>query len=344
MTNASPTNEPQHLYEVSWAYTPSSIFAFDSGTGILIDANPAAEALSKYSREELIGRHMTMLHPEDERERVAAEYLTPGNQPTSHPGLHLQCKDGQCIPIRSSTSKSVLLDGRIISICVYLDITDRVAYEHQLSTQNWALSAYALAALALGQVRPSEELLLQAICDAITNKSIYVLAWIGIVEDSIRVAAKGGTGQGFLDGMRFSYSKNAPETQGPTGTCINTGELQVMKDSETVAAFRPWRERAKKYGIRSIASIPLRIEDGWLGSISVGAPQPNAFEPMAIEVLRHLAEQIQSGVYAVEQRRLLLAERAHAAKIEGQLTETLSAMVAPIVLAMEMRDPYTAGH
>jgi HD-GYP domain-containing protein (c-di-GMP phosphodiesterase class II) len=65
---------------------------------------------------------------------------------------------------------------------------------------------------------------------------------------------------------------------------------------------------------------------------------------MAIEVLQHLAEQIQSGVHAVEQRRLLLAERAHAAKIERQLTETLSAMVAPIVLAMEMRDPYTAGH
>jgi PAS domain S-box-containing protein len=348
MTNASHTNEPQHLYEMSWAYTPSSIFAFDSGTGILIDANPAAEALSKYSREELIGLSITMLHPEDERERVLAEYLKPGNQPTPHPDLHLQCKDGRCIPIRSSTSKSVLLDGRTISICVYLDITDRVAYEHQLSTQNWALSAYALAALALGQVRPSEELLLQAICDAITYKSIYVLAWIGVMEEgpeeSIRVAAKGGTGQGFLDGIRFSYSKNAPEVQGPTGTCIRTGKLQVMEDSETVAAFRPWREQARKYGICSIASIPLRIEDGWRGSINVGAAQPNSFEPMAIEVLQHLAEQIQSGVHAVEQRRLLLAERAHAAKIERQLTETLSAMVAPIVLAMEMRDPYTAGH
>jgi PAS domain S-box-containing protein len=190
MTNASHTNEPQHLYEMSWAYTPSSIFAFDSGTGILIDANPAAEALSKYSREELIGLSITMLHPEDERERVLAEYLKPGNQPTPHPDLHLQCKDGRCIPIRSSTSKSVLLDGRTISICVYLDITDRVAYEHQLSTQNWALSAYALAALALGQVRPSEELLLQAICDAITYKSIYVLAWIGVMEEGPEVDSR----------------------------------------------------------------------------------------------------------------------------------------------------------
>jgi hypothetical protein len=47
MNSVPHVNEPHHLYEMSWAYTPSSIFAFDSGTGIIIDVNPAAEALSQ---------------------------------------------------------------------------------------------------------------------------------------------------------------------------------------------------------------------------------------------------------------------------------------------------------
>ena len=39
-----------------------------------------------------------------------------------------------------------------------------------------------------------------------------------------------------------------------------------------------------------------------------------------------------------------MAEREHVVRAELQLTKALSAMVTPIVTAMEMRDPYTVGH
>jgi HD-GYP domain-containing protein (c-di-GMP phosphodiesterase class II) len=301
-----------------------------------------------YSRAELIGMHITELHPEAERELVRVEFPKALLLHSPHSDFHIQRKDGCSVPVTIWLSEKLEVAGRLMIIGEFRCLSAHEEREHQISTQNWALGAYAIAALALGRIYSSEELLLQAICDAITNKSVYVLAWIGIAEEGpeklIRVAAKSGTGQGFLEGMGFNYSEGARGDKGPTGTCIRTGELQVMEDSETVATFLPWREQAKNYGIRSIASIPLRIAGGWRGSISVYAAKPNSFEPTAIEVLRHLAEQIQSGVHAVEQKRLLLAEREHTVEVERQLTETLSAMVAPIVLAMEMRDPYTAGH
>jgi putative nucleotidyltransferase with HDIG domain len=62
------------------------------------------------------------------------------------------------------------------------------------------------------------------------------------------------------------------------------------------------------------------------------------------QVFQHLADQIGHGLHAIEQERQLRAEQEHVAKTERQLTDALSAMVAPIVTAMEMRDPYTAGH
>jgi putative nucleotidyltransferase with HDIG domain len=117
-----------------------------------------------------------------------------------------------------------------------------------------------------------------------------------------------------------------------------------MQDTETFAAFEPWRRRAREAGIRSGMVIPFPMENKRRGALMVYAGSPNAFEPVAIEVFQHLAEQIGHGIHALEQEQLLHEERQHLGKLQTQLTEALSAMVAPIVLAMEMRDPYTTGH
>ena len=66
MTNVPTSNEPKSLYELSWTYARDGKVALDADTGLVVDANPAAEALMGYSRAELIGMHVTMLHPDSE--------------------------------------------------------------------------------------------------------------------------------------------------------------------------------------------------------------------------------------------------------------------------------------
>ena len=340
--------EPEKLYELSWNNAQDGKIAVDAAAGSILDANPAMEALTGYSRAELIGMQVPMVHPGAERELVEAEFRQAMPRPAPHFDLHIQRKDGVCVPVAIWSSEKLKQGGRTLVIGEFRDITDQVQRGHQLSAQNWALSAYAIAALALGGGHSSEALLLQAICEAVTHDSVYVLAFVGIAEGGpgkpIRVAASGGSAGGYLDDMHLSWAEDEPEGTGPTGICIRTSELQIMQDSETAAGFLPWRERARQNGIRSIVSIPLSIKDGWRGAMVVCAAIPNAFEPVAIEVFRRLAEQIGDGVHAAEQTRLLLSEREHLAAMQAQLTEALSAMVAPMVAAMEMRDPYTAGH
>jgi PAS domain S-box-containing protein len=341
-------NEPKSLYELAWVYAPGGMFAFDANTGIIVDVNPAAEAMMGYSRAELIGMHQSKLHPEAERDLSKTEFRKAAEHPSLHPGFHLLRKDGHCLPITGWSSKTLVLGGRPVVIVICRDNSELTDRELQLTAQNWALSAYSLTALALGKVHPTEKLLLQAVCDAITHNSVYRLAWIGVVKDSpekpILVLAKGGEGQGYLDGLELSWSADVPEGQGPTGVCIRRGEVQIMKDSETEATFLLWRKRAKKFGIRSSVSMPIQINGYGKGALVVCAAKPNAFEPLAIVVLQHLANQIEQGVHAVVQEIRLLAEHESILKIQEQLTEALSAMVAPIILAMEMRDPYTTGH
>ena len=341
-------NEPQSLYELAWTDAPGSMFAFDANTGVIVDANPAAEAMMGSTREELIGMHQSLLHPETEREAARAEFRKAAERPSPHTGFHLLRKNGACVPVWASSSRTILLAGRSVMIVICRDITEIEQKTHELATQNWALSAYAIAALALGGAHTTEVLLLQAICEAVTRDSAYALAYVGIAEhDSekrVRVAASAGSSRSYLDGMSLSWSEGDLEGLGPTGLCIRTGQVQTMPDSETATEFVPWRERARQNGIRSTVSIPLSIEGGWHGALVVGSALTDAFDTISIEVFKQLAGQIGEGIHAAEQARILLVERESLARMQGQLTEALSAMVAPMVAAMEMRDPYTAGH
>jgi len=105
---------------------------------------------------------------------VKVEFLKAVQEPSQHPGFHIQRKDGRCAPVAISLSKSAVLDSRSVLVCVYFDITDQQEKEHQLSTQNWALGAYAIAALALGGfVLPKSFCCTPFVRPSRTNRPIY---------------------------------------------------------------------------------------------------------------------------------------------------------------------------
>jgi PAS domain S-box-containing protein len=348
MTDVPDAHEPQSFYELGWTCSPNCVLALDCSTGKLFDANPAAEELSGYSRNKLIGMSLLDLHPEVERERVRSEILNALKKPLRClSGFHLQCKNGQCIPVEIWSSKSLKLDGLTMVCFTYRDIIELVKREHQLSAKSWSLSAFSGAALALGRAQSAKGLL-QSICEALTRESIYTLAWVGIAENdaekSVQIAAAAGSGISYLDGLQLSWSEDKPNGRGPTGISLRTGKVQIIDDAEVSESFAPWRERARKVGIRSNVTISFPIEGEKHGVLMVYSAQPNAFEPEAIEVFVHLTREMAYGLHALEQKKLLQAEQQHLARTKIQLSEALSAMVTPIITAMEMRDPYTTGH
>ena len=86
MTYAPPAQDRESLYALSWSYAQDGKFAIDVATGLVVDANPAAQALMGYSREELIGMHVTLLHPEGERGEIEAEIQKTKSSASTHSG------------------------------------------------------------------------------------------------------------------------------------------------------------------------------------------------------------------------------------------------------------------
>lgn len=335
------------IYANCWAYARDAMFVVDSHSGLLVDANPSAEELSGYERQELIGMALDDLH--------SVEVLSSGRSVASRsevlaaPENHssLERKDGEQVAIVFSSSDAFLHEGQWLKLCVLREMSDLEKHRHRLATLQWALSAYAGVALALAHADSSQGLL-QAICEAITRESAYVLAWVGTAENlpgkPVRIVAAAGEAKEDLEGLDVSWAEELASGNGSAGIAIRTGEIDIIADVEAAPRFDPWREWARRIGVYSLVGIPLAGSGDWRGVLVVYAGRAHAFEPGAIEVFGHLAKEISHGLHALRQKEMLEAEHIQRTGAQEKLTEALTSMVSAMVVAVETRDPYTAGH
>jgi len=336
-----------NLLRLAWDHNVDAVMAIDLATELLVEANPASELLTGYNHDELIGIHPSLLHPEEERDAITQAFHRAPKRTTIRSDFHLQHKDGRRIPVRISASPPAASDGHMLSVLAFTDISELKVSEHRLSTQNWALSAYAAAIVALTQdITP--EILLQTVCEAITRESAYLAAWVGIAQNdpgkTIRVGAAAGPAKAMIEELKtWSWDAQASSGESTMARCIRTNEIQIVQDAEMYQR-EEWRELARHHDIRSSVTVPFGVHNSWRGGLLVYAAHPQAFEPEAIRVFQHLAGQIDHGLRSIEQDQQLLAERIQLEKTQKQLTETLSATITAMSVAMEKRDPYTAGH
>lgn len=336
----------ESLYGISWKFAQDGKIAIDPATGIVLDANPAAEALTGYSRDELMGIYLPMLVPREERERVVYELKETTDRPQRYSGYHVRRKDGARIPITISTSGTVESGSGPVLIAELRDITDQENDRQTLSAQNWALSALSGAALAY-RAKSEAELLL-SMCEAITSQSAYGLAFVSIAENGpdklIRLAAASGPALGYLEGLRLSWADGDADATGPSGVCIRTGRMYIAGNLDTQPEFERWRTRAEEFGVRSAIGIPVAVKDGWKGALVVFSAKPYAFGAKPVQVFERLAELMVHGIEALRQRDLVDSQHRKLQAAQKRLTDVLAATVTALVTAMETRDPYTAGH
>jgi PAS domain S-box-containing protein len=150
--------------------------------------------------------------------------------------------------------------------------------------------------------------LCRGICEAITDKGGYRLAWIGFAEHdaekSVSVAASSGAGSGYLKGLDLNW-KGGPLAEGPVGRCIRSGRRCVIHSAEAAPGFEPWRESAARHGLRSVASLPLYGAGKLIGALTIYASEPDAFDPRELSLLEELAGDLS---YGIDSRRARAAQ------------------------------------
>jgi HTH-type transcriptional regulator, bacterioopsin transcriptional activator and related proteins len=151
----------------------------------------------------------------------------------------------------------------------------------------------------------------QEVCDRLVESDGYRFAWIGSVNpgsDRIEPTAAAGVEDGYLDEVEVTADPEDERGQGPAGTAIRTGEVQVAHDTQTEERFGPWREAAKERDYRSSVAIPIVHEDLVYGVLNIYSESVRSFTDAEATILSRIGDVIAHAITAIERRDALVSD------------------------------------
>ncbi len=213
-----------------------------------------------------------------------------------------RCKDGRIIDVEVSTTYQPNL-GYFITFL--RDITQRNQAEERLRLTDRALKTISECNKLLVRITDENELL-QEICEIIVKLGGFRMAWIGFAENdeekSVRIAARAGFDEGYIDEVKIKWSEASDYGCGPTGQAIRSGEVVVSNDFSKDPGTKPWRQAAAARGYAGVICLPLKNAGKLLGLLTIYAGQINAFDQEEIELLSSLADDLALGIQSLRTR------------------------------------------
>ncbi|MHB1585412.1 MAG: sensor domain-containing protein, partial [Acidimicrobiales bacterium] len=275
------------------------IFILDE-RGRLLYANPAAERLTGAGtgaagaggERTPSANLLALIHPDDRPKAVEAF-----RRDIARAGAHFRAT----YRFRTAEGEWRIFEGRVSN---YLD--DPAVGGLVVNATDVTDSTHLTRALrTLGQgnqvlVHASDEAtLLAETCRTITDAGGYSLAWVGYTEEEdgqriVHPVASSGT-VAYLEEIVVRWD-DSERGQGPVGSAIRTGAIQVLEDVRQAPAFGPWHETAERFGLLTACSLPLVVGGRCLGALSIYAGEPGAFGPAEVELLGQLADALAYGI------------------------------------------------
>jgi PAS domain S-box-containing protein len=327
--------------------------AVEDAEGHFTFANPAAAAMLGYAPEELLGQHWTAITPPDQYSIVRAIDERRMRGEADRYELELVRKDGTRISVLVSGSPR-FEEGRFAgTLAVFTDITERKRVERLLRALNQA-------ALAMERALTPEEIFttvaeelkkLGFSCAVLlTDESQKKLfpKYFSYETGAIKAAEK-------LVGLKAEGLSIPVETVDVYRKIVRERKPILVEDSEEVVrqllpgpAKRLARQIARMLKVAKSIDVPLIVEDKVIGLFLVQSDNLTEDDIPAISAFTHqmAAAWRKATLLQDLERSLAEVERAQEELRHSyaQLRRTFEGTIHVLVSAIEMRDPYTAGH
>jgi sigma-B regulation protein RsbU (phosphoserine phosphatase) len=176
--------------------------------------------------------------------------------------------------------------------------------EQELIRVNRALRALSLCNQAL--IRAGDESAwLNKVCQIVVEEAGYRFCWVGRAEHGpeklVTVVAQAGVDDGYLAAVQVTWADTGGGL-GPTGTCIRTGQRELIRNTSIDPRFAPWRTEALKRGYGSIIAIPLTVKGDTFGALSIYGTEADGFPDEEVKLLTELADDLGFGVATLRAR------------------------------------------
>ena len=299
--------------------------------GRILLANPALVAMLGYpSFDELAARDLedSGFDPAYDRaqfmETIEREGQIKGRESswTRRDGVAIFVSESACA-IRDVQGQTLYYDGTVE------DITARKRAEARIHKLNRVYAVLSDVNQAIVRVRDSQALF-EATCHIAVEKGGFQLAWIGQPDEvgqSVQMSAHAGMTDDYVDHLDIVTSEEQPRGRGPTGEALRTGRYAVVNDIEHDPRTAPWREAALRWGYRSSAAFPLKVNGETRGIVNLYAGEPGFFDDEEIKLLDELAMDISFSMEFAEKER----ERQRAEETANSLAKFPSENPNPVL-------------
>ena len=282
--------------------------------GKITALNPAAAKIQGLSADQMLGRSLAdaqcgSVH-EDGSAYPAEQHPSMVTSRTGLPQtdvvMGIQRPDGRWAWI--SINSQPLVDAESTwhgVVTTFRDITAQKLAEESQRRLNRELRAISNCNQTLLRAK-DERTLLDEICRIVCAEAGYHMVWVGYREEddgkTIRPVAAAGDGLEFIAGVPLTWA-DADFGTGPSGTAIRSGRSVWVQDIATEILIGHWRERALRFGFRSIISLPLKDErERTFGVLALYSKKVAAFSDDEMRLLEELAGDLAFGIVVLRAR------------------------------------------
>ena len=303
-------------------------------------ANSYWEGVLGYKNEELVGANWTAFIPADTIDKTIQYHRLRRTDSTAVPLRYksrIKDKQGK---VRNGLINVDIIPGTNKSVATFIDLSE-------FNRINRALKATSAGNMALIHAKDEQDLL-ENVCKQIVEVGGYRFAWVGYLQkdeqQTVRPVAHAGYEEGDLKDVDIALAD--PERGiGPVGTAIKTGKTFICRNITTDRNFIPLREEVLRRGYKSMISIPLNTNGGrTFGALNIYSEEEDVFDKEEEQLLADMAGDLAYGITSLRARceRNLNAQNLEISleKMQRILNQT----VGSLATAVEIRDPYTAGH
>lgn len=160
---------------------------------------------------------------------------------------------------------------------------------------------------------PNEEALMDEICRIAVDFGGMKMSWIGRPEEEGRfsVLSSYGSSLEYLEDIFISSDCEVLEGRGPCGVAFREKRVVISKDYLKDETTQPWQEKARKYGWRAGAAIPIERGGRPYAVLSVYHSDANIFDIKMISLLGELAANISYALdrFDMNHQRIIAEDR-----------------------------------
>lgn len=270
--------------------------------GNVLAANPAACEILNRTEKEIIQEGRSGLTDIKEKANLNLwdNILNSGKVRGE---LYLIKKDGTRFPAEISSATFRISNNELRNTIIFRDVTERKKAESELNKLNHEL-------LLLNQANSfflhaeNEIELLETICNLLTEKGKYSMAWIGFMPTENSINRKiipnisAGNNLEYLKGLEIDLDDSVLSA-GPTGQTMITGKAHFVNHISNDPTFCSWKSQAIKYNFKSSASFPIVIENNTIASLNIYSSVDSAFDQHETEILSRLVNNLSFAIKAL---------------------------------------------